>query len=157
MRGRRRECLQEGMIKAAEKKLAFSEKRGSQGTLSSLNKERVYVFSFFQIMITVLTTLFRRSWVFREPVDPVLLGIPTYFDVILCNGACDPKTIPQRLDSDKYDDSIKAFEAHFELTVQNAMKFSVVDSQVKSPPALPGTLQKLDVECSWMSNALKKR
>lgn len=128
------------MIKAAEKKLAFSEKRGLQGTLSSLNKERVYVFSFFQVVITVLTTLFRRSWVSREPVDPILFGIPTYFDAIPRNGACDLKTIQQRLDSDKYD-SIKTFEARFELTVQHAIKFSVVGSPVKSPPALPGTLQ----------------
>lgn len=96
------------MVKAAEKILAFGEKRGLQGILSALNKERVYVFYSFQIVITVLTTLFRRSWVFREPVDPILLGILTYFDVISRNGACDLKTIPQMLDSDKCN-GIEAF------------------------------------------------
>lgn len=69
------------------------------------------------------------SWVFREPVDPVLLGIPTYFDIIPRKDARDLRTIRQRLDNDKYD-STEAFEADLELMIQNAIKFNGQESEV---------------------------
>src|ERR1700733_15782367 len=76
-----------------------------------------------------LTVFFPRSWVFREPVDPELLGIPTYFDVIPRKDARDLKTIRQKLDSDKYD-SAEAFEADIDLMTHNALAFNGADSEV---------------------------
>ena len=70
-----------------------------------------------------------RSWVFREPVDPVVLGIPTYFDVIPRKNARDLRTIRQKLDSDKYD-SVEAFEADLDLMIDNAILFNGADSEV---------------------------
>ena len=69
------------------------------------------------------------SWVFREPVDPVALGIPTYFEVIPRKDARDLKTIRQKLDMDKYD-SVEAFEADAELMVHNAIAFNGAESEV---------------------------
>jgi len=69
------------------------------------------------------------SWVFREPVDPVALGIPTYYDVIPRKDARDLKMIRQKLDTDKYD-SIEAFDADFELMIHNAITFNDAESDV---------------------------
>jgi transcription initiation factor TFIID subunit 2 len=69
------------------------------------------------------------SWIFREPVDPALLGIPTYFDVIPRKDARDLKTIRQKLDSDKYD-SVETFEADIDLMIHNAITFNGADSDV---------------------------
>ncbi|KXN88910.1 Transcription initiation factor TFIID subunit 2, partial [Leucoagaricus sp. SymC.cos] len=96
--------------KAMERKLSWTEKRGLQGLMSTLVKDPI-------------------SWVFREPVDPVVLGIPTYFDVIPRKDARDLRTIRQKLDSDKYD-TAEAFEADLELMIQNAIKFNSRKSEV---------------------------
>ena len=69
------------------------------------------------------------SWIFRDPVDPVLLGIPTYFDVIPRKDARDLKTIRQKLDLDKYG-SVEVFEADIDLMIHNAITFNGVDSDV---------------------------
>ena len=70
-----------------------------------------------------------RSFVFREPVDPVLLQIPTYFDVIPKKNARDLRTIRSKLDADKYD-SIDAWEADMDLMIDNALLFNGVASEV---------------------------
>lgn len=59
----------------------------------------------------------------------MLLGIPTYFDVIPRKDARDLKTIRQKLDSDKYD-SAEAFEADIDLMTHNALTFNGADSEV---------------------------
>ena len=66
---------------------------------------------------------------FREPVDPVVLGIPTYFDVIPRKDARDLRTILQKLTQDKYD-SVDAFEADLDLMIRNAIVFNGADSEV---------------------------
>ncbi|KAJ4485637.1 hypothetical protein J3R30DRAFT_3440949 [Lentinula aciculospora] len=96
--------------KVREKKLSWAEKRGLQAILSAFVKEDL-------------------SFVFREPVDPILLGIPTYFDIIPHKDARDLRTIKQKLDADKYE-TVDAFEADVELMVQNAIKFNGADSEV---------------------------
>lgn len=73
--------------------------------------------------------LLPSSFVFREPVDPVLLGIPTYFQVIPKKDARDLRTIRTRLDNDKYD-SIEAFEIDMDLMIRNAITFNGADSEV---------------------------
>ena len=67
--------------------------------------------------------------VFREPVDPIALGIPTYHDVIPKKDARDLRTIRGKLDSDKYD-SIEAWEADMELMIRNAITFNGIESEV---------------------------
>lgn len=62
-------------------------------------------------------------------MDPVLLGIPTYFDVIPRKDARDLKLIKQKLDNDKYE-SPEAFEADIHLMVRNAITFNGADSDV---------------------------
>jgi transcription initiation factor TFIID subunit 2 len=69
------------------------------------------------------------SFVFREPVDPVALGIPQYYDVIPRKNARDLRTIRQKLEQDKYE-SFGAWEADIELMVRNAIHFNGADSEV---------------------------
>ncbi|KIJ22155.1 hypothetical protein PAXINDRAFT_6271 [Paxillus involutus ATCC 200175] len=96
--------------KLFERKLSWAEKRSLQGLMTTLVKEDI-------------------SFVFREPVDPVLLGIPTYFQVIPRKDARDLRTIRTRLDNDKYD-SMEAFEADIDLMIRNAITFNGADSDV---------------------------
>ncbi|KDQ63029.1 hypothetical protein JAAARDRAFT_29020 [Jaapia argillacea MUCL 33604] len=96
--------------KATEKKLGWGVKRSLQGVMTKLVSEDI-------------------SWVFREPVDPVVLGIPTYFDIIPRKDARDLKTIRQKLDADKYD-TIEAFEADLDLMIRNAIVFNGAESEV---------------------------
>lgn len=62
-------------------------------------------------------------------MDPVLLGIPTYFDVIPKKDARDLRMIRQKLDTDKYD-SVEALEADIDLMIRNAVTFNGADSEV---------------------------
>lgn len=70
-----------------------------------------------------------RSFVFLEPVDPVALGIPTYFEVIPRRDARDLRTIRTKLENDKYD-SVETFETDLDLMVDNALHFNGGDSEV---------------------------
>lgn len=83
--------------------------------------------------ISVYDTVFlltaSSSFVFREPVDPVLLQIPTYFEVIPRKNARDLRTIRTKLDGDKYD-TIDAWEADMDLMIENALTFNGADSEV---------------------------
>lgn len=96
-----------------------------------------------------------RSWIFREPVDPVALGIPTYFDVIPKKDARDLKTIRQKLDNDKYE-TVESFEADMELMFHNAIKFNGLDSEVGGiSVALRDRFRSLLM--GWKSGTTKKR
>jgi len=122
--------------KAMERKLSWAEKRGLQGIMTAFVKEPV-------------------SWVFREPVDPVALGIPTYYDIIPHKDARDLKTIRQKLDNDKYD-TMEAFEADLELMLDNAIKFNGADSEVGL--IANSVRQRLDeLMTTWRSGSAKKR
>ncbi|CAK5264367.1 unnamed protein product [Mycena citricolor] len=94
--------------KLTERKLSLTEKRGMQGLLNTLVKEDI-------------------SWLFREPVDPVLLQIPTYFDVV--KNPRDLRTIRANLNADKYD-SLDAFDADMQLMVNNSTLFNGLESEV---------------------------
>jgi len=96
--------------RAMEKRLEWGEKRNLQGIISQLLKEDI-------------------SFVFRVPVDPVLLQIPTYFDVIPKKDTRDLGTIKQNLDTDKYD-STDALKADVDLMIHNAIRFNGTDSEV---------------------------
>ncbi|KAJ3895800.1 hypothetical protein GG344DRAFT_72802 [Lentinula edodes] len=122
--------------KIKEKKLSWAEKRGLQAILSTFVKEDL-------------------SFVFREPVDPVLLGIPTYFDVIPRKDARDLRTIKQKLDADKYE-TVDAFEADIDLMVRNAIKFNGADSEVGLIAAKVNDHLKNAV-ANWKAGNSKKR
>jgi Transcription factor involved in chromatin remodeling, contains bromodomain len=93
--------------------------------------------------------------IFREPVDPVALGIPTYFDTIPRKDARDLKTIRQKLDTDKYD-SVEAFEADMALMIQNAITFNGAESDAgRLAVAVRNRMREL-LE-NWKSGATKKR
>lgn len=113
--------------KAMEKKLSWLDKRSLQGLMTALVKEDMCAPSF--ALPSDCSFPPYSSFVFREPVDPVLLGIPTYFDVIPRKDARDLRTIRQKLDSDKYG-SVDAFEADIDLMIHNAITFNGVDSEV---------------------------
>ncbi|PPQ76864.1 hypothetical protein CVT24_008634, partial [Panaeolus cyanescens] len=122
--------------KAMERKLSWAEKRSLQGVMNNLVKDP-------------------QSFIFLEPVDPIVLGIPTYFDIIPRKDARDLKTIRAKLDSDKYD-TVEAFEADLDLMIHNALKFNGADSEVGVlSSSFHSRIREL---CSaWKSGAAKKR
>ncbi|KAG6846064.1 hypothetical protein H0H87_006428 [Tephrocybe sp. NHM501043] len=128
-------------MKAMEKKLSWMEKRGLIGVMTSLVKDPMQQFS--------------SSWVFREPVDPVALGIPTYFDVIPKKQARDLKTIRQKLDGDKYD-SVEGFTADIDLMLDNAITFNTLQSEV-GRIAVNVRNKVNDLMESWKAGSSKKR
>ncbi|KAK0465504.1 uncharacterized protein EV420DRAFT_1514646 [Desarmillaria tabescens] len=122
--------------KLMERKLTFAEKRGLLGVMTSIVKDNV-------------------SWIFREPVDPELLGIPTYFQVIPRKDARDLRTIRTKLESDKYD-TVEAFEADIALMINNAITFNGMDSEV-GPLAIACRDKIQSLINAWRSSQDKKR
>ncbi|KAL8969164.1 MAG: hypothetical protein Q9183_002126 [Haloplaca sp. 2 TL-2023] len=58
---------------------------------------------------------------FDKPVDPVALGIPTYFNVI--KNPMDLRTLEEKLKRGDYA-SLEAFNSDFKLIIQNALAFN---------------------------------
>lgn len=110
--------------------------------------------SFFQASVFFLISKI-RSWVFREPVDPIALGIPQYHEVIPKKDARDLKTIRLKLDNDKYE-SIDALEADLDLMVDNAIKFNGEDSEVGLIALKMRELHR-GLISDWKCNLSKKR
>ncbi|PWY99756.1 hypothetical protein BCV70DRAFT_162250 [Testicularia cyperi] len=71
----------------------------------------------------------QASILFREPVDPVALGIPTYFDVIPKKDARDLSLIESKLKADKYD-SFAAFDEDVKLMTRNCHTFNALDPAI---------------------------
>ncbi|KAI9511720.1 hypothetical protein F5148DRAFT_1168299 [Russula earlei] len=94
----------------AEKRMAWSEKRSLQSLMTTLVKDPL-------------------SFVFREPVDPIALGIPQYYEIIPRKDARDLRTIRQKLDADKYD-TAEGWEADIDLMIRNAIHFNGEESEV---------------------------
>ncbi|KAG9439276.1 hypothetical protein H6P81_019441 [Aristolochia fimbriata] len=71
----------------------------------------------------ILKTLMNHEagWVFNQPVDPVTLNIPDYFDVI--SEPMDLGTIRSKLEKDLYADA-QEFVADVRLTFANAMRYN---------------------------------
>ena len=91
-------------------KLEYAEKRSLQGMMSRLK-------------------VHPTSLLFREPVDPVKLGIPTYFDIIPKQDARDLSLIESKLKADKYD-SIEALDADVRLMLKNCYTFNQADQAI---------------------------
>ena len=88
-------------------------------------------------------------------MNPDLLGIPTYYDVIPKKDARDLRTIRQKLDTDKYD-SVEAFEADIDLMLKNAIKFNGAESEV-GLISLAFEDRFRALLTGWKSGAVKKR
>lgn len=88
-------------------------------------------------------------------MDPVILGIPTYFDIIPRKNARDLRTIRQKLDTDKYD-TVEAFEADIELMLNNAITFNGLESEVGNI-ATSVRLKAHELLDAWKSGTTKKR
>ncbi|GAK64470.1 TATA-binding protein associated factor taf2 [Moesziomyces antarcticus] len=71
----------------------------------------------------------QSSLLFREPVDPVALGIPTYFDVIPRKDARDLSLIEAKLKGDKYD-AFAALDADIKLMLKNCYTFNAMDPAI---------------------------
>ncbi|EES09393.1 hypothetical protein BDA96_05G060600 [Sorghum bicolor] len=69
----------------------------------------------------------KGGWLFKEPVDPVLYGIPDYFDVI--HNPMDLGTVKNKLTKKQYV-SIEEFAADVRLTFSNAMKYNPPENDV---------------------------
>lgn len=69
----------------------------------------------------------QHGWVFNSPVDPVELGLPDYFEVI--KTPMDLGTIRKKLENNCYD-SLDDFQAHVNLTFDNAMLYNPEGSVV---------------------------
>lgn len=71
----------------------------------------------------ILNILYKAkcSWPFREPVDPVALGIPHYKDII--KNPMDLRTIGSNISERKYS-TISQFYADIHLVIQNSYTFN---------------------------------
>ncbi|KAI0049299.1 hypothetical protein FA95DRAFT_1538598 [Auriscalpium vulgare] len=108
--------------KVMERKMSWTEKRSVQTLMNNLVKDPI-------------------SYVFREPVDPVALGIPQYFEIIPRKDARDLQTIRQKLDADKYE-SMDAWEADIDLMINNAIIFNSLESEVGQVAVMLGNRVK---------------
>jgi transcription initiation factor TFIID subunit 2 len=115
--------------KVHEKRLNFAEKRSLQAVLGKLVADPLCVIIGSVGRFTQCADRVHSSWVFREPVDPVALGIPMYHEIIPKKDARDLRTIRTKLDNDRYD-TVDALEADIELMVSNAVKFNGAESEV---------------------------
>lgn len=93
-------------------------------------RERPFV-SLHSVTFFHLSNLwpYLRSFIFREPVDPIALGIPQYHEIIPRKDARDLRTIRQKLDADKYE-TPEGWEADIDLMIRNAIHFNGQESEV---------------------------
>ncbi|BEJ12391.1 hypothetical protein CspHIS471_0208510 [Cutaneotrichosporon sp. HIS471] len=78
-----------------------------------------------KVMLTTLNRAFKEqvSFIFREPVDPVKLGIPQYFEIIPQEEARDLSLIRANLERGKYQQA-RQVDDDFELMLENARVFN---------------------------------
>eukprot|EP01118_Nematostelium_gracile_P016165 TRINITY_DN6634_c0_g1_i1.p1 TRINITY_DN6634_c0_g1~~TRINITY_DN6634_c0_g1_i1.p1 ORF type:complete len:158 (-),score=27.89 TRINITY_DN6634_c0_g1_i1:234-707(-) len=67
------------------------------------------------------------GWVFNEPVDPVALNIPDYFDVI--KNPMDFSTIQNKMEAGMYS-NIEEFAEDARLTFENALLYNQPKSEI---------------------------
>ncbi|KAM0850344.1 hypothetical protein ACQ4PT_053147 [Festuca glaucescens] len=98
---------------------------------SSSNKAESMNVSKTRVCRNILGKLMAHpgGWLFHQPVDPVLFGIPDYFDVI--RNPMDLGTVKKKLTNKSYF-STDGFAADVRLTFSNAMKYNPPGNQVHS-------------------------
>ncbi|XP_006657742.1 transcription factor GTE9-like [Oryza brachyantha] len=94
----------------------------------------------------------KGGWLFHTPVDPVLYGIPDYFDVI--RNPMDLGTVKKKLTSKQYSNPDE-FAADVRLTFSNAMKYNPPGNDVHS---IADQLNKIfDLEWKLLERKWKDR
>ena len=98
---------------------------------SSNNKAKSMNASKTRVCRNVLGKLMDHpgGWLFHQPVDPVLFGIPDYFDVI--RNPMDLGTVKKKLTNKSYVGTDE-FAADVRLTFSNAMMYNPPGNQVHS-------------------------
>lgn len=96
--------------KAVERKLDSTEKRTLIAMLNKLKNNPI-------------------SGLFLHPVDPIALGIPTYFDIIPRENARDLSTIEKWLKDGRYGD-LEDLERDIRLMLYNCLTFNQLDQVV---------------------------
>lgn len=111
-----------------------SEENGKQKTDSILSRKKKSShvstsYPSLDQLKTILDKLKKKenSWPFLEPVDPVALNIPDYFDII--KHPMDLGTVQAKLDSGKYNNPIEALK-DIQLIWRNAMTYNEPSSLV---------------------------
>jgi hypothetical protein len=96
---------------------------------SSSNKAESMNVSKTRVCRNILGKLMAHpgGWLFHQPVDPVLFGIPDYFDVI--RNPMDLGTVKKKLTNKSYFGTDE-FAADVRLTFSNAMKYNPPGNQV---------------------------
>uniref|UniRef100_A0A0E0LL36 Bromo domain-containing protein n=1 Tax=Oryza punctata TaxID=4537 RepID=A0A0E0LL36_ORYPU len=94
----------------------------------------------------------KSGWIFNTPVDPVIYGIPDYFDVI--RNPMDLGTVKRKLTSKQYSNPYE-FAADVRLTFSNAMKYNPPGNDVH---AIADQLNKIfDLEWKLLERKWKDR
>jgi len=106
------------MLNATINKASSSARGGKSPSVRALQQSK-----------TVLKNLMkhRHAWVFNEPVDPVKLGIPQYFEII--KHPMDLGTVKKRLDRGYYTD-VSQFAQDVRLVFNNAQQFNKPETDV---------------------------
>lgn len=81
---------------------------------------------FIQSVLRHMVKL-KDASIFLEPVDPVKLQIPTYFDVV--KRPMDLSTMDKKLKDGQYSD-IQQFNADMELMFENCYKFNGISGHI---------------------------
>ncbi|CAM0957627.1 unnamed protein product [Alopecurus aequalis] len=105
--------------------ISLSEQPSSNNKAKSMNANKT------RVCKNVLGKLMDHpgGWLFHQPVDPVLFGIPDYFDVI--RNPMDLGTVKKKLTNKSYVGTDE-FAADVRLTFSNAMKYNPPGNQVHS-------------------------
>ena len=112
---------------AKANKLSYQERRSLQGMMNRLKQRPAWVAILLyligpRLQLTPSTRSYSAA-IFLEPVDPIALGIPMYFQVIPKQDARDLSLIKRRLDNDEYT-NFDSFEADFRLMINNCLVFN---------------------------------
>lgn len=70
----------------------------------------------------------QHAYWFAQPIDPVALGIPTYFDII--KEPMDFSTVTDRLESEQYSENQDNFKRDVDLIFSNAKTFNAPNTMV---------------------------
>uniref|UniRef100_A0AAV1T1B0 Bromo domain-containing protein n=1 Tax=Peronospora matthiolae TaxID=2874970 RepID=A0AAV1T1B0_9STRA len=87
------------------------------------------------------------AWPFLEPVDPVALNVPTYYDVI--SQPMDLATMGHKLQTNDYNDPLE-YRAHLVLMFENAIEFNQSDERENSVAAVAHAFQSVALD-EWAS------
>ncbi|CAI5721187.1 unnamed protein product [Peronospora destructor] len=83
------------------------------------------------------------AWPFLEPVDPVMLNIPTYFDVI--SHPMDLSTMDIKLHKNEYTDPVE-YRADLLLMFANAIEFNQDDERQDSVANVARAFQRVALD-----------